>query len=124
MKFPVGFNPQGEYGKANFLDKNGVTHSESWDVILDVEKPATLPTFDTIIRQVYSDVSALDAVYFKYLNMGYRGLMPVSLSDLHKISVDDYRAAVMDDVRWWKEGCPQDDPRVLKLKGKSVPPKK
>ncbi|MCH9653290.1 MAG: hypothetical protein K0U86_02500 [Planctomycetes bacterium] len=124
VKFPVGFNPQGEYGKANFLDKNGVTHSESWDVILDVEKPATLPTFDTIIRQVYSDVSALDAVYFKYLNMGYRGLMPVSLSDLHKISVDDYRAAVMDDVRWWKEGCPQDDPRVLKLKGKSVPPKK
>ena len=124
VKFPVGFNPQGEYGKANFLDKNGMLHSESWDVVLDVAKPATLPTFDTIVRQVYSDVSALDAVYFKYLNMGYRGLLPVSLSDPRKISVDDYRAAVTDDVRWWKDGCPQDDPRLLKLKGKPVPSKK
>lgn len=124
MKFPVGFIPQGEYGKANFLNKNGVTQTLSWDVVLDVAKPATLPTFDMIVRQVYSDVSALDTVYFKYLNMGYRGLRPSSLSDLRQISVDDYRAAVTDDVRWWKEGCPQDDPRLLKLKGKPVLPKK
>ncbi len=113
VKFPVGFNPQGEYGKANFLDKNGVTQVLSWDVLLDVAKPATLPTFDTIVRQVYSDVSVLDAVYFKNLNMGHRGFMAARLSDLRKISMDEYLAAVTDDVRWWKDGCPKDDPRLL-----------
>ncbi len=56
-------------------------------------------------------------MYFKYLNMGHRGFMAARLSDLRKISVDEYLAAVTDDVRWWKDGCPQDDPLLLEKRG-------
>lgn len=124
VKIPLGFNPQGKYGKANFTDKNGVTHPMSWDVVLDVPKPAAPPTFEAIVHQVYSDVSVLDAVYFKYLNMGHRGLRPTRLSFLDRISVDEYCAAVTDDIRWWKDGCPQDDQRLLELRGKPIAPNK
>jgi hypothetical protein len=124
VKVPAGISPQGEYGKANFLDDKGVMQYLTWDVVLDVAEPASVPTFDAITRKVYSDVTALDGVLFKFLNMGHRGFMATFISDLRKISAADYHAAVVDDIRWWKAGCPQDDRRVLELSRKPVPPQK
>ena len=122
VRLPAGISPTGgEYGKANFLDDNGVMQNLTWDVVLDCPQPALLPTFDTIVGHVYTDVTALDAVHFKFLNMGHRGFRAVFISDLRKISPEDHLAAVTDDVRWWRAGCPQDDARVLELKGKPAP---
>ena len=41
-QLPVGSNPRGEYGKANFIDENGVVHHLSWNGVLDVPDLATL----------------------------------------------------------------------------------
>lgn len=118
VKVPAGFSPTGgEYGQENFLDENGVMQYLTWDIVLDVPMPTALPSFEAITRKVYADFTALDAVHFKFLNMGHRGMMAVYLSDLKEISLTDYQAAVTDDVRWWKDGCPQDDPRLRELRG-------
>lgn len=125
VKLPAGISPTGgEYGKANFLDDQGVMQYLTWDMVLDVAEPASPPSFDAIVRQVYTDCTALDAVHFKFLNMGHRGFRACFISDLHKITAADFLAAVTADVRWWRAGCPQDDPRVLELRGKPTPPTK
>lgn len=125
VKLPAGFRSTGgEFGKANFMDDQGLHHPLMWDVVLDLPEPAAAPTFDAIARQVYADFNMLDAVLFKFLNMGHRGFEASRISDLHTISAADYVAAVTDDVRWWKAGCPMDDPRRLEQEGKAVPPTK
>jgi hypothetical protein len=61
----------------------------------------------------------LEAVDFKYLNMGHRGLNAARISDLRQISLEQYQTAVKGDLAWCKAGCPMDDPRRLELEGKT-----
>lgn len=124
VKIPVGITPNGgEYGKAKFADAQGVIHHLTWDVEFDVSVPATLPTLDEITRDTYADFVVLDAVVpFKYLNMGHRGMTPAWTNDPSKIAATDFMAAAADDIRWWQAGCPQDDPRSIKLRANLVVP--
>jgi hypothetical protein len=117
VKIPVGITPTGgAYGKAILADAAGVLQPLTWDVELAMAQPKPLPSLDAIARQVYADVDALEGVPFKFLNLGNRGLSMSQWSDLKKISVAQFTAAVADDVRWWKDGSPLDDPRSIELR--------
>lgn len=122
LKVPAGFTPNGgAFGRENFTDKDGITHHSTWRVDLDIPTPAVMPTLESITGGVYADCAALDAaVPFKFLNVGNRGLMNPRITDLSKLTASQYHAAVVDDIRWWKAGCPQDDPRVIELRNPPV----
>ena len=95
----MGSNPQGEHGKVNFIDENGVVHHLSWKRVLDVPELATLSTFDAIARQAYSDFAALDAVHFTYPDIGHPGSMPARMSDFREILVHEYIATFVTRAR-------------------------
>jgi hypothetical protein len=125
VKIRVGINSwNNAYGKDyGFEDADGVMHDLIWDIELAVPEPKSLPTLEAITRQVYADVRALDAVPFKYLNMGNRDSHGGLPSDLNKITAADFTAAAADDVRWYQEGCSMEDPRAIEVRKGPVPSK-
>jgi len=62
IKLNVGVTPQGEYAKARHADGQGVIHHMTWDVELDVPRPAKLPTLREIAGRVHAELVALDSV--------------------------------------------------------------
>lgn len=124
VRVPVGISPTGgAYGKAHFLDAQGVLQNLTWDVELAAPQPETVPSLEAITRQVYADVAALEGVPFKFLNLGNRGLVVPYWSDLEKVTKAQFVETVADDVRWWQAGCPQDDRRYLELRKSPGPGK-
>jgi hypothetical protein len=118
VNVPVVVSPSfSQYWKDNFKDEQGVTHGLAWVIPLDLPTPATFPSLDSISRKVYADLAALEGVPFKFPNMGNRGLKPARWYDLDKIAPAQFAEAVADDVRWWKNGAPMDDPRARELRG-------
>jgi hypothetical protein len=118
VNVPVVVSPSfSQFWKDNFTDKDGVTHGLAWDVALDLPTPAEFPSLDSISKKVYADLAALEGVTFKFPNMGNRGLKPARWYDLDRITADQFAEAVADDVRWWQNGAPMDEPRARELRG-------
>lgn len=120
---PAGFRPNGAFGRAMFTDKAGVTYPAKWSIKLPLPTPASYASLDSIARRVYADLAAFDGVPFKFVNMRYRGLMLVNFSEFDKITPSEFADAVADEVQWWKNGAPMDDPRAIELRGKPAPAK-
>jgi hypothetical protein len=124
VNVPVVISPSfSPYWKDNFTDRDGVTHGLAWVIALDLPTPAKSPTLDSISRKVYADLEVLEGVPFKFPNMGNRGLRPARWYDLDKITSAQFAEAVADDVRWWQNGAPMDDPRARELRGTPAPSK-
>jgi hypothetical protein len=92
--------PHGEFAKANFAVERGVIQHLSWDVTLDVPQPKSLPTFDSIARQVYADQVALEAVPFRWLDLGPKDNVK-QLTDPGKTSAAEFSKAAAAHIRWW-----------------------
>ena len=100
IKIPVGITPHGEFAKANFADERGVIHHLTWDVTLDLPQPKSLPTLDSIARQVYADQVALEAVPFRWLDLGPKDNVE-QLAEPEKTSAAEFSKATAAHIRWW-----------------------
>jgi len=102
VKLPVGITPNGEFAKANFADERGVIHHLTWDIVLDLPEPKSLPTLDVIARRVYADQIALEAIPFKYLDMGPKDHYE-QFSEPGKTTAAEYSKAVATHIRGWMQ---------------------
>jgi len=113
---PASITPSfSQYWKDKFTDKKGITHPLTWDIELPLPMPATFPSLESISKKVYADLTTFEGVTFKFPNMGNRGMTSVRWYDMNEVTLDQYVKAVADDVRWWKNGSPMDDPRRKEL---------
>jgi hypothetical protein len=102
VKLPVGITPRGKFAKANFADESGVIQHLTWDIVLDLPEPKSLPTLDEIARRVYADQIALEAVPFRWLDMGPKDHVE-QFSEPGKATAAEYSRAVSAHIRWWME---------------------
>jgi hypothetical protein len=100
VKLPVGITPHGDFAKANFADKDGVIQHLTWDIVLDVPQPQSLPSLTTIANQVYADQIALEAVPFRWLDMGAKD-HEEQIIDPSKTTAAEFSNAVVANVRQW-----------------------
>ena len=99
VKLPVGISPRGEFAKTHFTDEL----SQQWDVVLDLPRTDHVPTLDAVARQVYADLSALDAIPFKWLNMGPKD-HEEQIVDPSKTTAAAFSEAVATHIRSWYAG--------------------
>lgn len=123
VKVPAGFRPLGPFGRENFTDADGVTHPAKWEIQLPLPKAASLSSLDAISKRVYGDLESFEGVPFRFPNMRYRGLMLVNFNDFDKTTPAEFAEAVADEVQWWKNGAPMEDPRARELRGVPAPAK-
>jgi hypothetical protein len=98
VKLPVGISPRGEFAKAHFTD--GL--SQQWDVVLDLPRTDHLPTLDAVAKHVYADLSTLDAIPFKWLDMGPKD-HEEQIVDPSKTTAAAFSEAVAAHIRSWYE---------------------
>ncbi len=73
----------------------------TWDVELDVPRPARLPTLEEIANRVYADHVALDSVPINWLQIGHHS--EHKTSDVKDISSTEYAKAVANNIRSWQQ---------------------
>ncbi len=101
IKLNVGVTPQGEYAKARHADEQGVIHYMTWDVELDVPRPAKLPTLKEIAGRVHADLVTLDSVPVRFLLLGDRH--EGKSSDVDEMSSAEYSKATAKMIRSWSK---------------------
>ncbi|HEY4308227.1 MAG TPA: hypothetical protein VGN12_02145 [Pirellulales bacterium] len=104
VRIPVGFTPQGDFGKAEFTDQRGVTHHATWDIEIPLAQPETLPDLDAVARHVYSDMASLDGVPYRQLDMGVSPGNRKLFGDPGKTTAADFAQAVASHLRFWQQG--------------------
>jgi hypothetical protein len=102
VKLRVGFTPQGEFAKVNFTDAHGTIQNSYWDVVLDLPRKDDLPTLDTIAHGVYAEITALEAIPFRWLDMGVKDHSR-QLIDPGKTTAAEFSKAVSAHIRLWQE---------------------
>ncbi len=100
IKLNVGVTPSGEYAKARHRDEKGIIHHMTWDVELEVPRPAKLPTLEEIADRVHADHVALISVPNRRLQIGYHGKHKTS--GVVDISSAEYARAVANNIRSWQ----------------------
>ena len=101
LKLNVGVTPSGEYAKARHADEKGVIHHITWDVELEVPRPAKMPTLEEIADRVHADHIALDSFPCKWLQIGDH--VKGKSSDVEHISSAEYAKAVANNIRSWQK---------------------
>ena len=102
VKLPVGVTPHGEFAKANFADKDGVIHHLTWDIVIDLPRPEHLPPLDAVAKHVYADLSSLEAIPFRQLDMGVKDDSQ-QLIEPDKTTAAAFSEAVAAHIRMWHE---------------------
>src|SRR3972149_8010330 len=85
-----------------FADERGVIQHLTWDLALDLPESKSLPTLDEIARRVYADQISLEAVPFRWLDMGPKDHVK-QFSEPSKTTAAEYSKAVATHIRWWME---------------------
>src|SRR3972149_1764656 len=85
-----------------FADERGVIQHLTWDTALDLPESKSLPTLDEIARRVYADQISLEAVPFRWLDMGPKDHVK-QFSEPSKTTAAEYSKAVATHIRWWME---------------------
>jgi hypothetical protein len=98
VKLTVGISPRGEFAQTHFTD--GL--SQQWDVILDVPRTDHLPTLDAIATQVFADLNTLDAIPFKWLDIGPKD-HEEQIIDPSKTTAAAFSEAFAAHIRSWYE---------------------
>lgn len=98
VKLRAIVRPEGEFATL-FRDKNGVGHSLYWDVEVKVPRPDRVHTVEEIASQVYADQVALEAIPFKWLDIGRWGAGTAVFSEIGKTSAVEYAKAIIEKVR-------------------------
>jgi len=99
VKIPVGITPHGRFAEDHFRDARGVIQHLTWEVIIDLPSPKSMPSVDTISRGVYTEVARLQTTPFRWLDL--RSSNTQNYRDPKETDPTEFSQAVTAKIQYW-----------------------